>query len=936
MKKLFLLAMICCCSMLSHAQQIDWNKALPTDNKTVVGKLPNGITYYLRHNEEPKDRASFYIIRNVGALLETDAQDGLAHFLEHMAFNGSKNFPGNGMIATLERHGISFGRNLNAYTTQTETVYNISSVPTTNEALVDTCLLILHDWSHYLTLADQDLDDERGVISEEWRSRRSSRMRIMEQQNKVLLKGSKYAERDVIGDLNVIKNFKYQEIRDFYHKWYRTDLEAIAIAGDFDVAQMEEKIKKVFSPLPAVENPEPRPAFFEIPEHDETYYVLATDKEATQSSVSIIRFGKDKAPTGKLTYQDIKDALIVRFYNSMISARIGELIQQGKAPYLGASVSKGGFVKGYEAYSISATAKPNQEKEALTAALQEHERVVQHGFSESELNRVKTNMMTGLESALKDIDKTNNESYIEDMQSHFLDQSAIVRFEDYYQAVKEILPTITTQEIADKAKEWWKDSNRTIIISGPSEGVTHLTEQEAKAIIAEVSGKPVEAYKDQSVSGDLITETLKGSPVVATKDLKEFDAVEWTLGNGAKVIFRKADFEKDAVSLSGYSAGGTSQYDVDRLFVASNATGFLGAYGLGDYDAITLRKLLTGKRANCGVSLTSLYENVGGSATPQDFETMLQLLYLRFQKPRFDADAHKVMLERSRISMEQNQGKPSQIINDSIARISSNYHPRTILVKPEMLGQLTIDKIEKVYRERFADASDFTFFIVGNIDAETAKPLVEKYIGSIESTNRNEKWIDHKVRRPEGKVEKVIEVELETPKTTVIVSSSKEMPYNLKESFELSILKAILDLRYTKNIREKEGGTYGVGVSSSTSREPVGNYTLSVQFDCDPDKASHLKSLVYAEFDRIIKDGVTEEEINKVVSNSLKEYEQSKAHNGYWMNALNSYYRTGINTTNPDNYENVLKALMPKDIQKFAKKFFKKVNTLDMMFVPKK
>ncbi len=934
MKKLLLLLLVCC-SLTSYAQQIDWNKALPDDPKTIIGKLPNGITYYLRHNEEPKERASFYIIRNAGALLETDEQNGLAHFLEHMAFNGSKNFPGNNMISILERNGISFGGNLNAYTTQNETVYNISSVPTTNEALIDTCLLILHDWSYYLTLDEKDIDDERGVITEEWRTRRNSAARIREQQNPVLLKGSKYAVRDVIGSLDVIKNFKPQTIRDFYHKWYRTDLEAIAIAGDFDVAVMEKKIKDLFSTIPAIKNPEPRP-FFEVPGHEETYFCLATDKEASQSNVTLIRFWKDDEPKEKVTYKEIKDGLIESFYNTMIAGRISEMIQKGTAPFMAASIGKGGFVKGYVAYSLSAVAKPNQEKEAFAAVLQENERILQHGFTESELERAKTNMMAGLKSALKDIEKTPNKSYISDMQNHFLEKSPIFRFEDYYKAVEEIMPTITAKEVSDKAKEWWKDDNRVILVNGPSEGVTHLTEQEAKAIVAETTGKPVEAYKDQTVGGNLIDEDLKGSPIVSVKPLKEFDAEEWTLGNGAKVVFRKADFEKDNVSLNAYSPGGTSLYDVDMLLPARNTSSIVGAYGLGDYDAIALRKILTGKKAGCSISIGSLYETVSGSTTPQDFETMMQLLYMRFEKPRFDADAHKVVLDRTRIRMKQMEGKPDQIMQDSMQLIATNYNPRTILMNEKNLDEITMDKIEKVYRDRIADASDFTFIIVGNIDAEIVKPMVEKYIGSISSTHRNEKWIDRKVRGPKGKVEKVIEVPLETPKTTVLVTLSKEMPYNLKESFEISILSAILNLRYTESIREKEGGTYGVGVEDDVSREPVGIYSLSMQFDCEPDRAEHLKSLIYAELDKIQKEGVTAEELNKVVLNINKNREQSKHHNSYWMGVLNSYYRMGVNTDDAANFENIVNSLTPKDIQNFAKKLLKNPDILDIMFVPKK
>lgn len=934
-KRLFFLPLLFIC-LLGYAQQINWNEALPTDSKVLVGKLPNGMTYYLRHNEEPKERASFYIIRNAGALLENDDQDGLAHFLEHMAFNGSKNFPGNSMIATLERHGISFGGNLNAYTTQDETVYNISSVPVKDEALIDTCLLVLHDWSYYLTLSDEEIDEERGVITEEWRTRNNSSSRMRNQIMPVILKGSKHAERDVIGDLNVIQNFKPEVIREFYHKWYRTDLQAIAIVGDFDVAKMEQKIKDVFSSIPAIKNPEKRP-FFEIPSHEETYYVLATDKEATSSGIQYMRVFRDEENDGDgtVTYQDIKNGLMANFFNSMVGSRISEMIQKGDAPFLSASIGYGGMARGYSSYTLSATAKPNQEKEALEAVIRENERIIQHGFTQSELDRVKTNTLVGLRSALKGADKINNEQYIKDMQANFLEKAGMVTIQDYVAAAEKIIPLITAEEVAAQVKKWWTPDNRSIVIMGPSEGVTHLTEKEARDIIAATEGKAVEAYKDNVVSGSLIAEDLTGSKIVAVKELPQFNAEEWTLANGAKVIYRKADFEKDNVALSAYSAGGSSLYeDLDLLAAASEVGGFVGAYGLGDYDAIALRKVLTGKKAGCSVAIGSLYETVSGSATPQDFETMMQLLYLRFQKPRFDSQAHDVVIERNRIRVKQMEGQPQKMMQDSISMIAANYNPRVMLYNDAYLDKLTLDKMEKVYRDRISDASDFTFFIVGNVDKEVVKPMVEKYIGSIPSLNRNEKWIDRKVRGPKGKVEKVLYFPLENPKSTVLLAFNKEMKYDLKDAYCTNILSNILTNRYTKSIREEQGGTYGVGVSGSVSREPVTSYSIEMSFDCDPDKAATLKPLLYVEVEKVMKEGVTTEELDKVVKNALKESEQSKNHNSYWMSVLNNYYRTGINIADPKNYEDILKALTPKDVQNFAKKFFKDANVIDLILAP--
>jgi len=935
MKKIFILFLFSCLLfMQGNFAQVKFQDPLPADPNVITGKLPNGITYYLRHNAEPKGLASFYIIRNAGSLLENDDQDGLAHFLEHMAFQGTKNFPGKGIITTLEKHGVAFGRDINAYTSHNETVYNLSSVPTGNPALLDTCLLILHDWSYYLTLDDEEIDNERGVISEEWRTRRNSGFRIQKQTFPVLFKGSKYAVRDVIGSLDVIKNFKYQTIRDFYHKWYRTDLEAVAIVGDFDVKQMEQRVKEILSKVPAVKNPEPRP-FFEIPSHDEIYYVLATDKEAKQSSVSIITILPEVTAAEKNTHAYLKDNLIASFYNNMVGSRISELMQQANPPFLNGGLGFGGFVRGYNTYNISTTAKPNEEALALETILTENEKVKRFGFTSSELERVKTNMLVGLESAYKEKDKTNNESYIEEMQNHFLEQEPIVSFDYYYQFAKQIIPTITVEEVNAKAKAWNTEKNRTIVISGPSENTTHLTKEEVLAIMDKVAKADIKPYQDAVNDASLISENLEGSSIINTNPLPQFDAVEWTLGNGAKVVFRKADYEKDAVSLSSYSKGGTSLYDIDLLPSAENASSFAGAFGVGDFDAITLKKMLTGKMASCQASINGMSEALVGSSTPQDFETMLQLLYLRFEKPRFDKEVFESILNRNRAMITNMEKDPSKVMKDSLRLIMSNYNPRTLLYNEKYLDQISLEKIEQVYRDRIKDANDFTFFIVGNLDEETVKPLVEKYIGSLKSEKRKETWRDNKVRGPKGKTVKEIELSLETPKSTVITNFSKDMKYSVYNNICNNILQGILDLRYTENIREKEGGTYGVGVNAGSVREPYSNYSMTMSFDCDPDKAQHLKSLIYAELDKIMKEAPTQEEMNKVIANMKKNREQSKNHNSYWMNALYSYYVSGINTADPKNFEEILDKLTAKDIQKFAQSLFKGADVVDIIFKPK-
>ena len=928
--------MLLSCLVASQAlfAQAKLEDPLPQDPNTVVGKLPNGITYYLRHNEEPKGQASFYIIRNAGALLEEDNQDGLAHFLEHMAFQGTKNFPGKGIISTMERHGVAFGRDVNAYTTQNETVYNLSSVPTEDPTVLDTCLMILHDWSYYLTLSEEEIDAERGVISEEWRQRRDANFRMQQQMTQTVFKGSKYAERDVIGELDIIQNFKPETIRDFYHKWYRTDLEAVAIVGDFDVKDMEERVKKILSSVPAIENPAPRP-FYEIPAHEEIRYCLATDPEATSSGISIIMVKEGTPAAVKATHAYLKEGLIASFFNGMIKVRLAEIMQQANPPYMGGSIGYGGFVRGYESYSINATAKPNEEAIALETILTENERAVRYGFLDSELERLKTNMLVSLESSYKEKDKTHNESYIGEMQANFLEQEPIIDVDYYYNYMKQLIPSITVEEINAQVKEWNDGKNMSIVITGPSEGVTHLTEEECLAIMEKVKKADIAPYVDSASEASLISEDLKGGKIVETKQLPEFDAVEWTLDNGAKVVFRHADYEKDDVSLTSYSAGGTSLYGLDMLASANNAASFVGNFGLGDFDAITLGKMLTGKIASTSVEISEMYEAVKGSSTPQDVETMLQMVYLRFEKPRFDQELFESILSRSRSMLPMMLNQPQKVMMDSLQMILCNYHPRSLLFNEKYLDMITFERVKAAYLDRIKDASDFTFFIVGNIDEETIKPLVEKYIGSIPSEHRKEMWKDHGVRSPKGLTQRVIELDLQEPKATVYTKFIKEMEYSPYNNICLSVLQGILDLRYTENIREKEGGTYGVSVKGDSFQTPYSEYNMTMLFDCDPERAEHLKSLIFAETEKLQEEAPTEEEMNKVISNMEKSREQSKNHNSYWMNVLYTYYIMGINTADPKNYEDILEHITAKDIQQFAQKLFKDADVIDLIFTPK-
>jgi zinc protease len=936
-RRIFPLTLFCFVVLaLMHLSYVSLAQPIAPDPTFRIGKLPNGMTYYIRHNEEPKQRASFYIIQNVGALLENDDQNGLAHFLEHMAFNGTKNFPDKGILNMLEKHGVAFGRNINAYTAFTETVYNLSDVPVSAPGLVDSCLLVLHDWSHYLTLSDKEIDAERGVIVEEWRTRRTAGFRMQRAMFPVLFKDSKYAVRDVIGDSAIIRHFKYDTLRKFYHDWYRTDLQCIAIVGDINVDAVEKSIKDQFTSIPAVENPIPR-VDFPVPTHKETRFVQIKDKESPQYSVSIYI----KHPTPKLEAKDLayyREVYAIRpLFNAMMGTRITELLQKGVPPFTFCSVSFSGFVRGYNTMMVNASAKPDQEDVALKAIYTEAQRLARYGFTQGELDRAKLNLLSQTETRWKQRDKISNDNYVRDVQQHFLENEPLTSIDFDWQMLQKLLPTVTIEELSAKAKQWIVPENRVIVVMGPDkENAKLLSEPEALAIINEVEKSDIKPYEDTKVSSSLIDKPLKGSAVVKTTPLPQFKAVEWTLANNAKVVYRLADYEKDNVMVRGISPGGYSLLPVTELSSAMMLPQFMGMFGVGDFDATTLKKMLTGKIVNLNAGLSNLDETLSGSAAPKDFETMMQLLYLQFEKPRFDKEAFQAMKGRFAGMVANLANNPQKVMSDTLQLILTNHNIRTKLLTPAMIDEISLEQMEKIYRERIADAGDFTFFIVGNLEEEKVKPLVEKYIGSLTDLPRKENWKDNNIIGPKGKTVREIPITMQVSKATVFVNFKKLNPYTPKENMMMSILKGVLDLRYTEEIREKEGGTYGVSVMASNSHFPKQEKTLQLMFDAEPERSAHLKSILYSEIDKIVANGPTAEDLDKVVKNLLKNREQNKLHNSYWMGALVEFYKDKINSDAPENFEKILGSVTREEVKKFAADYFKKADLVDLVFLPAK
>jgi len=927
----FLILVVVCISAFAQGNA---DKTVPVDPDYRIGKLENGLTYYIRHNTEPAGRASYYIIQNVGAILEKDNQNGLAHFLEHMAFNGTLHFPGKTLLSTLEKHGVAFGVNINAYTSFDETVYNLSDVPVDKPGLIDTCLMILADWSDFLTLDEAEIEKERGVILEEWRSRRNAQWRMLTQMLPVVYEGSMYAKRDIIGDTAVIKNFDPETLRAFYHDWYRTDLQAIAIVGDINPDEVEAKIKKIFSPIPAIENPLPRPENL-LAEKKGTKYLLITDPEAPRTTVSLIIL--DQEPDKRARDLDyIRDGFVTSLMNTMMGNRFSEIVQKGTPPFIAGALSYSAELpRSYNALNVAAYTNDGQEAKGFEAAVTELERARRHGFTKGELERAKANMLSNFENLYKQKDKISNDDWAAQIRDHFLTGEPIPSMDVQYNYYKEILPKITVEEVTSRLRELAIEDNRFVSIQGPADK-EHMTEAEALAILEKVAAADIKPYEDVTGGSDLISEELKGAEIVKTVSLPQFGATEWTLSNGARVVFKHADYEKDNVTISGYAFGGSSFYP-DSLEPALNLfPQVISMYGAGEFDNVALTKMLAGKKASVSLGIQETSQTISGSSTPKDFETMMQLLYLRFARPNFNKEAYDAIIGRFTMVITMMQKDPNKIMSDSLSMNMTNYHPRTFLLTPESMKRINYDDINYIYKTAFDDASSFTFFITGNVDEAVARDMAKLYIGSLPSKYQTESYRNLGMDQPEGTVKKDIFIPLTVPKATVVINYSADAEYKPAGYLSLDVLKGILDLVYTEKVREEQGGTYGVSLNAGSQKRPEEKATLLIAFECDPERASELKKIIYAELDAIAKKGPRQVDLDKTVSNLLKTREEAQQHNSYWANAVSSYYLNGIDINDSRNYADILNKLTVKKMKKATKKFLSEADLLELVFLPEK
>ena len=908
------------------AQQMQF-PPLPVDKNVRIGQLDNGLTYYIRHNKLPENRAEFYIAQKVGSILEEPQQRGLAHFLEHMAFNGTKNFPGDdkglGVIPWCETVGIKFGTNLNAYTSIDETVYNISNAPIDRTGVLDSCLLILHDWSNYILLKDDEIDKERGVIREEWRSRNSGMLRVYTDLLPTIYQGDKYADCMPIGSIDVINNFPYKDIRDYYHKWYRPDLQGIVIVGDIDVDTVEAKLKAVFADVQKPVNPAER-TYYPVTDNKEPIVAIGTDKEVDDPSIEIY-FKQDATPDSeKNNVGYLASQYMTSMISSMLNARLSELVQSANPPFTRASSYYSDFfvAKTKEAFALSASSKADGIETALKTLLQETERARRFGFTESEYARARANYLQSLESAYNEREKTKHGSYVREYVQNFLNGEPIPGIEAEYAMMNQLAPNIPLQAMNMVMQQLVPDSNQVVIIAGPAkEGLKYPTKEEVINLLKGMKDLDLQAYVDKVSDEPLMKEAPKGGKIISEKE--------------GDVYVKKTDFKADEIRMKGTSLGGKSIFpDKDALNFAV-MDNVIAVGGLGNFSQVDLTKVLAGKKVSVNAGLGATTENVFGTCSPKDFETMMQLTYLTFTAPRKDAEAFESFKNRMKAQLESAQANPLSSINDSLQKAMYNNHPRVVMMKPEMVDQIDYDRILEMYNDRFKDASDFTFYFVGNIDLETAKPLIAEYLGALPAINRKETFKDTKMSIRKGVYKNEYAKEQQTPTATIVFLYSGKAPYTLKNDILLSFATQVLDMVYTEEVREKEGGTYGVNCFGDLQKYPKEQLLLQIVFQTDPAKKDKLAGIVVDELKKLAAEGPSDVHLQKVKEYMLKKYADNQKENGYWMNNLNDYFYYGMDMT--EGYTDIVNSITAKDIQKFVSDLLKQGNEIEVtMTVPNK
>lgn len=908
------------------------DNSVPLDPAVKVGKLPNGFTYYIRKNIEPKNRVTIYLANKAGSILENENQRGLAHLMEHMAFNGTKNFPKNELVNYLQKTGVRFGADLNAYTSFDETVYQLP-IPSDDPEIVKNGLQIMRDWAQDVTLDPVEIDKERGVVLEEKRLGKGAQQRMQDKYLPMLFNNSRYSNRLPIGTEEVLKNATPQTIKDFYKDWYRPNLQALIVVGDIDVNQIEQLIKAKFSDLKNPANPKPRTKY-NIELTGKNQFLTVTDKEFPVTVAQILIKHKEQP---LLTKTDLKNSVIRSLYNQMMGARFSELSKQANPPFLQAGNSISGFLAGLDAATTVIVAKPGEFEKGLKTTFTEVERVKRFGFTSTELERAKASFLTSQESAFKEKDKTSSDNFVQEYVQLFLKGTVSPGIDYEYNFYKNTLPSITLVDVNALAKQYITDINRDVIIMAPDKDKDKLPSEATvnEWINSVVMDKSIAAYVDQVSDKPLLAKKPTAGKIVATSKIAEIGVTEYKLSNGIKVILKPTDFKNDEISFYGYSPGGTSLYNDADFQSASNAAAIISRSGVGEFNSIQLPKYLNGKRVFVSPMISERSEGISASTTPKDLETALQLTYLYFTAPRKDPEIFKGIISQQKGNLANRDSDPNSVFSDTVSAVVGNYNVRRTGPSVDKLNQINLDRAFEIYKERFADASDFTFTFVGSFDNEKIKPLLEQYLGALPAINRNEKAVDLGIKVPAGAITKKV-YKGQEPKATVRLMFSGDYTYNQTNNNQLDALAEVLNIKLIERLREDEGGVYGVNAGASYSKFPVNRYSFTISFGCAPENVDKLISSTLDEINKIKTNGATNVDIQKFVAEETRTTETQLKTNQFWLGNIVGSAQNEEDPKEVLTYVESLKAITPEALKSASKTYLNEQNFIKFILLPQK
>ena len=898
---------------------------LPNDPAVRTGKLENGMTYYIRHNDQPAQRAEFYLATDVGAFQEDDDQDGLAHFLEHMCFNGTKNFPGKSLLEWLQSIGAEFGRNINASTGFEQTQYMLNNIPVVRESILDSCLLVLHDYSHFVTNDPAEIDAERGVILEEKRTRNDASWRLFEKSLPYYYGDTPYARRTLIGGEEQLKTFKYESLTRFYETWCRPDLQAVIVVGDVDVDQVENKIKTIFADIPAAVNPQPK-VLHKIPDNVEPIIGILTDPEMTSSSIEVM--WKSEPMPKELMNTDVAFMMdIIKTYIRLIMReRFTDITSQPDAPFLGGSFYISNLCNSCDATEGSVSFKEGDAINAFTAFMTELEKMKRFGFTDGEVQRAKDNIISSYERRVEAAPTRKNAEFVYPLLYNFYDNDPYMEPEMELQLAQMVCSQLNAALLSQVAAQLLTDENMVILYNGPEKaGLTNPTEEEIKAVLAAVKNAEIAANVEENLNEPFISGDLKGSKV-KKEGQTIYGATEWTLKNGVKVVVLPTQYKQDQILFNISMDGGMSLVSTeDKVSFEDNIWAlFQSNAGISKFSGTQVPKMLAGKNLSVSPYIGGTKHGVSGSSTPKDFETALQIAYLYFADPRFDEKEYETGIQQIKAILPNIANNPQFIFQNEMNKILYGNNPRIVQLNDETLAKANLATIERVYRELFKDAAGATLNIVGNVNPAEIKPLVEKYIGSIAKGKKADQVNkDNIISIIKGKVDETVKIAMETPKSTVLQVYTAYMPVDTKTEVALEVANYVLDMIYTKTIREDEGGTYGVGTAMVGQREPVERVVIQISFDTNPEQAPKLRELAIKGLKELAENGPELEKFNMAIENFKKNIPETRITNSYWMSNISEYldhgydydaeYEAAVNSVTPEDVKTVLQAVLAQN-----------------------